>query len=265
MINPSEILITIPTALRDCLLETYKNIGKNYLEQRWEAAELNGGKFCECVYAIVHGYLTGTYSAKPSKPKDMFASCRALENIQPDASRVGDRSMRILIPRAIPYLYEIRNNRGVGHVGGDVDSNFLDATSVYNMSNWIMAEFVRIFHNTTTKEAQTFVDCLAEWKPLLVWQLEDIKRVLSPKMSKTDQTLILLLTTSTWVLDKDIFDWVEYSNLKKFQRNILLPLHKKRFIEYDANQKRLSISPIGVQYAKKKLIEVTSISPQHPL
>ena len=38
-------------------------------------------------------------------------------------------------PQLIPALYDIRSNRGVGHVGGDVDSNQMDATLVVQIAS----------------------------------------------------------------------------------------------------------------------------------
>lgn len=70
------------------------------------------------------------------------------------------RSFQILIPRLLPALYEIRNNRNVGHVGGDVDPNFMDSTAVLGTANWIMAELVRVFHSVSTPEAQAIA-----WRP----------------------------------------------------------------------------------------------------
>ena len=47
---------------------------------------------------------------------------------------------------------------GVGHVGADVDPNHMDALCVLQMSKWVFAELVRIFHGTTTEEAEATVD-----------------------------------------------------------------------------------------------------------
>lgn len=106
----------------------------------------------------------GSFPATAGKPRDMAGACRALENEPPDANRVGDRSLRLLIPRALPVLYEIRNNRGVGHLGGDVDANHMDAEAVQAVASWIMAELVRIFHGVATQEAQDTADALVERK-----------------------------------------------------------------------------------------------------
>ena len=120
MIDSSRVLAGLPKGLRDELLGCYREIISSYLERRWEPSELNGGKFCEVVYSIVNGALKGTFPAKATKPANMLDACKALEQESTVAGRVGDRSMRILIPRMLPVLYEVRNNRGVGHVDGDV-------------------------------------------------------------------------------------------------------------------------------------------------
>jgi hypothetical protein len=171
MLDASKVLLGIPVGLRDPLLKSYQEIGTNFAEHRWEPSELNGGKLCEVVYTIIAGTLKGVYASKPSKPANMVQACQDLEKTRSDPQRVGDRSLRILIPRTLVALYEIRNNRGVGHTGGDVDPNFMDATAVYGMASWTLAELVRIFHGVSTQEAQETADVLVERKLTLVWQM----------------------------------------------------------------------------------------------
>jgi len=102
VINPSHVLPALPKALREELLKSYQQIMSNYLERRWEPSELNGGKFCEATYSIISGAIKGSFPAKASKPGDMLSASRALEKETPDPNRVGDRSLRILIPRVLP-------------------------------------------------------------------------------------------------------------------------------------------------------------------
>ena len=99
----------------------------------------------------------------------MVSACRALENQPAAPSRVGDRSLRILIPRMLVALYEIRSNRGVGHAGGDVEPNFMDATAVQAMARWVVAELIRIFHQASTDDAQAAVDAIVERNLTPVW------------------------------------------------------------------------------------------------
>ncbi len=255
MIDPTKILAGLPSGLRDPLLDSYQEIARNYMEHRWEPSELNGGKFSETVYSIIDGSLKGTFAAKPSKPTDMVKACRALEQLPADAARIGDRSLRILIPRVLQALYEIRNNRGVGHVSGDVDPNFLDATAVYGMASWMLAELVRIFHSVSTKEAQETVDELVERKHPLIWEVDGIKRVLDPSMNKTDQTLLLLYSKPAWVSEKELFQWVEYSSLSMFTKRVLAPFHASRLIEYDKSRGLARISPLGSKDVENRILK----------
>ena len=106
----------------------------------------------------------GPAESRAHKPKDMVSACRNLEKEQ------GPRSARIQIPRMIAALYEIRNNRGVGHAGGDVDPNHMDATAVIYMSKWVVAELVRLLHGLTTDEATDIaMDALVEREVALVF------------------------------------------------------------------------------------------------
>ena len=252
-IDATKLLAALPAGLRDSLLETYREIASNYAENRWSPSELEGGKFCEVVYWICHGFITGTYVASPTKPGNMRADANALER-NSDTGKPGDHSLRILIPRMLPALYDIRNNRGVGHVGGDVDPNHMDATAVYSMASWILAELVRVFHGVKTQEAQEAVDGLVERKMPLIWSAGTAKRVLDKKMGAVDQTLLLLHQASGWMSEDDLLKSTEYSNASMYRSNVLTRLHKVRKIEYDKANKRAHISPTGSEHVEKEII-----------
>jgi len=254
MIPPAQALSAIPSGLRDPLISCFNEIARNFAERRWEPAELNGGKFCEVVHGILEGAISGTFASGPAKPANMLDACRAFEGKPAKAARAGDRSLRILIPRILPPLYEIRNNRGVGHVGGDVDPNFQDAVAVYQMASWVMAELVRIFHQVSIHEAQETVNGLVERKHPLIWQQGDIRRVLDPSLPKGDQSLLLLYAAGGWLEDKDLATWVEYQNLTQYRNRVLTPLHTNRIIEYDAKLRRAHLTPRGADEVERNIL-----------
>ena len=258
MIRIPALFAGLPTPLRQQLLDCHAEIIRNYVERRWEPAELNGGKLCEVVYTILDGATSGTFAASASKPPNMVEACRQLENRTPSAARAGDRSLRILIPRMLPFLYEIRNNRGVGHVGGDVNPNHEDAEAVVSLANWVMAELIRIFHGVSLAEAQATVDSLVEKRHPLVWEIEGTKRVLDPKMKTANQTLVLLYSQPGWVDEDTLFDWVEYTTRNQYKTRILEPLHSDRKVEYEPQNKRARITPRGILYAEKNLLPKVS-------
>src|ERR1700744_1583021 len=102
------------------------------------------------------------------------------------------RSVRVQLPRMLIALYEIRNNRNVGHVGGDVDPNHMDAVCVLHMAKWVLAELVRIFHGVSLAEASDIVEALSERQVSLIWDSGHVRRVLDNSLSMLEKTLVLL-------------------------------------------------------------------------
>ena len=243
MLAASSALSAIPPGLRDPLLKEYRTIVQNFLEQRWLPSELHGGRFSETVYTILDGHAKKSYASAPAKPGNFVEACRKLEkNKLPHVPH----SFQITIPRMLPALYDVRNNRNVGHVGGDVDPNHMDAVAVLSMSNWIMGELVRVFHNLPIAEAQQLVDALAEARLPAVWTGSDgIKRVLETKLKLHEQILLLAAVTPD-VTSQQLRDWIEHGNDNYVVRTIRT-LHKKRQVEFTENTDKVRILPPGTK------------------
>jgi hypothetical protein len=249
-INKDTALAGVPDGLRKPLLAEFSQIVSGFMERRWSAAELSGGRFCEIVYTIVDGHARGSYAASPAKPTNFVDACRRLE-----ANTGVPRSFQILIPRLLPALYEIRNNRNVGHVGGDVDPDFMDSSAVMSMSSWILAELVRVFHATTTEAAQRVVTELAERRLPLVWRSGQLRRVLKPELPLKSQVLLLLASSSTKTRIDELFKWTGYKQRPYFNR-LLRQMHDARLIELDEAAGDVELLPPGSD-------EATNIAATH--
>ena len=250
VLTKDEILGNLPVSLRDELLNAYNLIVKNFREGRWEPSELNGGKLCEVVYTILRGYVNGRFPLSSSKPKNMVDACHALEQ----APESFPRSVRIQLPRILIALYEIRNNRGVGHVGGEVNPNEMDATCVLYMSKWIVSELVRIFHNVDTVTAENSIEAIVERILPVVWNVDGKLRVLNTETSMKEKTLILLCNSLTPLTEQQLFEWVEHSNASNYRRDILRQLHNEKLIEFDASTGTVHISPKGIAHTEKEIL-----------
>lgn len=248
MISPEQALAVIPAELRDPLLAEHRLIVQHYMERKWRPAELSGGHFCEIVYTILDGHAKGAYAASPSKPSNFPDACKRLEN---NAS--APRSFQILIPRLLPALYEVRNNRGVGHTGGDVDPNHMDSVLVLSIANWVMAELIRVFHQLHVVEAQQVVDLLVERRIPTVWQAGDMRRVLDTSLKLSDQVLLLIASAPAQVATDDLYKWTGYENRGYFNRT-LKELHKSRFVELANDEKAIQILPPGSKYVDGTLM-----------
>lgn len=255
-IPTSELFKDLPESLREEFLSAFNEIISNYRERRWEPSELNGGKLCEITYTIIKGYIDGSYPATSSKPSNMVDACRALERDPATAPR----SIKIQIPRMLIALYEIRNNRGVGHAGGDINPNEMDATCVLYMSKWLAAELVRIYHNVDTETAEKVVESITERIFPVVWKVGDKLRVLDTAIKMKEKTLLLLHQNSTPIHEQVLVDWVEHSNASVYRRDILRSLHHDKLIEYDAKNHLVHLSPKGILFLENEIIPKTKLT-----
>jgi hypothetical protein len=237
-----------PRLVRE-LLRTYKEIKDQYFLGRHEPSELNGGKFCEVVYRILE-YITSGGNFTPLG-RHIPRLVEKLWHLQDLDSSKHNESVRVHIPRVLVSIYEIRNKRGVGHVGGDVNPNFADSTYIAAAADWVIAEFLRLYYGCTLDEAQRTVDGLVQRKVSVVHDYGDVKRVLNPRTKYPDQVLLLLASAAGGKLTEDqLVQWTEHSNPTVFRRDVLGRLHKKRLVEWrDGN---CTISPTGLRQAEGK-------------
>jgi hypothetical protein len=254
-IDPSKVLIGIPSGLREPLVEEYRGICEAFLQGKWKATSLDAGRFCEVVYTILDGALAGFFASSPSKPSNFPHACRALESRT--AISAGDHSIRLLIPRVIIGMYDVRNNRNVGHVGGDVIANHMDATLVHANAAWVLAELIRVFHGVSVQEAQQTVDMLVDRCIPLIWEIDGNKRVMDTTMSNPDKVLLLLYGEAGWVQSRVLCDWVKYSNLSVFRTKVLGPLDDNLLIELDSKKDQATLSPLGIQQVEKRILSRT--------
>jgi hypothetical protein len=181
----------------------------------------------------------------------MVDSCKSLEKADPNHF---PQSVRITMPRALVALYELRNNRGVGHVGGDVDSNHMDASLVLAMSKWLVAELVRIFHDVDTETATAVVDALIDREVPLIWSpVTGRRRLLDPSMKKKDQALAFVYGEMGTATMRDLAAWMEME-LRYLKRDVLRPLHLARLIDLDEGPGLVRLSPTGQIRVERHLV-----------
>ncbi|MES0045949.1 MULTISPECIES: hypothetical protein [unclassified Mesorhizobium] len=236
---PAAIFSSLPATLEKQLVEEFSDIVRNYREHRWRASELSGGRFCEVAYTIVAGSVSGgTFPSVANKPANFRASCRALES---NAS-LG-KGVRFLVLPLLTVLYEVRNNRDVGHVGGDVDSNSIDAFAVVTQASWVMAELIRHLTSRSIHDAQDIVDRLSEYPSPLIWTDGSYRRVLKTGLSLQHEILALLASVEgRQATVSELSEWAGQPN-KTYIRKVLSKLDDDRLIRFKDDSGRLS--PLG--------------------
>jgi hypothetical protein len=125
---------------------------------------------------------------------------------------------------------------------------------VLSNTSWILAEIVRIGHQCDIQTAQSIVDNLVQRRTSLIWTDGDIVRVLRPDLPYKDQVLIILHHLQPmWISEQQLFEWVKYSNLSAFRRNVINKLYDDAFIH--CKDGKATILPPGNTYVDSKLSE----------
>jgi len=243
----------VPVVLVDALLRYYISIRENYMLGKYEPSSLNGGKFVEVCIRILQHEINGDYTLLKDRIKN---SCDILRSFERAPASSNHDSFRIHIPRVLMAIYNVRNNRGVGHIGGDVDSNFVDSTLIVSCADWVLAEFIRVFYQCPLEIAQHRVNAIVQRPLFLVFKPNNKPVILLEKISYKDKVLLILYSYDIDIIsDSELFSLSEHSNKSIFIRAILKPLSKSKMIIYNS-KKEIMITPKGISYIESLLPEL---------
>lgn len=152
-------------------------------------------------------------------------------------------------------MYTIRSKRGIGHVGGDIDANQIDAATVARIADWCMAELIRVVHTLPLEEAQRLLDSISARQLPQVWTVLGKRRVLNPSHDYREQTLLLLYDTPNGEASSDdLFAWSGHSHKTRYERDILGALHQERLVEFDGQRGIVALSPTGTKFVEENLL-----------
>lgn len=174
--------------LVDELLEAYIEAKRNFYEGGHRLNAVEGGRFCEAAYRLLDQRASGSFTPL-GRQLDTERITRQLANL-PYGSHPD--SVRIYIPRSLRVVYDIRNNRDAAHLADGIDPNVQDATLVVSVLDWVMAEFVRLYHGSSPDQAQRVVEDLVTRRAPAIQEFGDYLKVLKPNLRASDHVLALL-------------------------------------------------------------------------
>jgi len=119
----------------DAAVRHFKRMVQDYQQREWEDANAKGGKFVEAVLKAVW------HEAGETVPTGKaFKAGTIMDTIH--SKTVLTDSLRIAIPRACRFVYEIASNRGARHDADEIEANETDANAVLALCSWMLAELV---------------------------------------------------------------------------------------------------------------------------
>ena len=212
--------------LIDELLAAYQEAKHNFYLGGLRLSAVEGGRFCEAAFRLLEQITTGTFTPL-GQQLDTEKLVLSLTNLSRGSHA---DSIRVHMPRALRVVYDIRNNRDAAHLADGIDPNLQDATLVTSTLDWVLAEFVRLYHSVSADEASRIVDSLVTRQVPAVQDFNGFPKVLNPTLKASDYVLLLLYERGEIGASfTEIDSWVR----PPMQRNLRRTLH--RLVNDDAS------------------------------
>ena len=116
----------------------YSAMLDEYYKGDWESVILKSGKFVEALLKSMWLHVGGTLL-----PARQFKVGRILTDLRQLQQGTYDDTIRVTIPKACEFIYDIASNRGARHDPDEVNPNEMDANAVVSMCSWLLGEVLR--------------------------------------------------------------------------------------------------------------------------
>jgi hypothetical protein len=131
-------------------LQHYGEMQTAFQRGDWEKGIGRGGKFVEATMKAL-----ALHIGQSLPPLRQFKVGNVVNSLRGLASGTFSDSIRITIPRACEFVYDVASNRGARHDPGEVDPNRQDAEAVRATVSWVLAELLRYSQKGKVTQQQT--------------------------------------------------------------------------------------------------------------
>lgn len=231
----------------DKLLEAYQEAKKNFYLGGHKLSEVEAGRFCEAALRLLQqiGGKTITPLGRSVNSETVISDCSNLQfGKYPE-------SVRIHIPRAIRVVYDIRSKRNAAHLADGIDANLQDATFVIAVMDWMLAEFIRIYHNVPADETQAMIDSIVVRRVPAIQNFQGFLKVLNPKLkAKEHISLCLYECGEKGASYEQLNAWIRPKMRSNLRRTLSQLVDKDDLVHFDGE--KYILTKLGFGFVEKK-------------
>lgn len=230
------------------LLEAHAEAKRNFYLGGLRLSAVEGGRFCEAAFRLLE-YITRARAFTPlGKQLDTEKLIHQLSNL-PQAQ--FNDSIRLHIPRSLRLVYDVRNKRDAAHLADGIDPNLQDATLVVTTIDWVLAEFIRLYHNVPANDASKMVDSIVKRAAPVVQDFNGFLKVLNPELLASAHCMVLLYQRGEdGATVKELEQWARPKMRANIKRTLALLVHRKDYAHF--NGTRYFITRRGEQYVEQE-------------
>jgi hypothetical protein len=136
----------VPTLLRgafaarhvDAAVKHFEDAVEELQQGKWDDASAKGGRFVEAVLKALWVYVGENVPTGKN-----FKAGAIMDGLEQKPKGGHPDTIRLTIPRACRFAYEVASNRGARHDADEIDPSEMDAQTVVALCAWTLAEMVR--------------------------------------------------------------------------------------------------------------------------
>ncbi len=241
------------------LLKTYVEAKRHYYAGDHRPNAVEAGRFCEAAFRILQEAIDGKGTFTPLGTQlqsvDSLLGQLASRRFQ-SATHQRDwqqDSVGLHIPRALRVIYDIRNKRDTAHLGVGIDPNKQDAMLVVSLMDWVVAEFVRLYHSVSANEAFQIVRGLVSPKVPVIQEFDGEPMVLNRSFNIEHCVLVLLYRAGSpgaqW---HQLYNWIPENLRRNLQSTLDSFIHTYYYVRYHRDTGYYELTGTGIQEVHAK-------------
>jgi hypothetical protein len=235
------------------LLDAHEAAKKCFYLGGLRLAEVEGGRFCEAAFRLLEEVSFGAHTTLGTQ----LDSDKLIDRLRNLATSAQPDAIRLHIPRALRLVYDIRNKRDAAHLADGIDPNLQDATLVVSVLDWVLAEFLRLYHSVSANEAKALVDDIVSRTAPIVQDFSGALKVLSPELGASDHCLVLLYQRGEKGASfEQLRGWVRPTMRANLKRTLTILADERDLAHFDGSN--FFITRLGqMDVEKRRLIEAS--------
>jgi hypothetical protein len=249
-----DLKLSFDHLLVDELLAAYQEAKRNFYLGGLRLSAVEGGRFCEAAFRMLEQVANKARTFTPlGTPINTEAIIKGSAQLPKAAAPEG---VRIHIPRALRVVYDIRNKRDAAHLADGIDPNVQDATFVVAVLDWILAEFIRVYHKVSADDAQRIINDLVVRRAPAVQDFDGFLKVLRTDLEVSDRVLLLLYERGTArATFEELRSWVHPKMRANLRRTLNQLEHDRAYVHSADDVFVITIKGIQ-EVERRKLHEV---------
>jgi hypothetical protein len=215
---------------------------------KWEVSLLKGGKFVEAVLKLLW-----EHAGKVVPKAKEFKASYIITELEKIPTVLAEDTIRLTIPRACRFVYEIASNRGARHDADEVNPNQMDANAVSALIAWILGELIRYAQKggVDLDEATRLVEGLSQKKYPVVEEVDGRIYFHLKGLSARDVALLILWSAHPKHVSKqELIDGIKRHGSS--EANAKMGISRLKVVDHDGNG-NLRLLATGVVEAEKLL------------